>query len=63
MLSTIQGKNAKQALIASSTMIKYIACYEASNHGNWLKKFVTNLKVVQGVERSLKLYYDNQLAV
>ena len=42
---------------------EYIACYEASNHGNWLKIFVTNLKEVQGVERPLKLYCDNQSTV
>ena len=39
----------------------YIPCYESSNHGNWLKIFVTNLKVVQGVER--QLHCDNQSAV
>ena len=60
----ISWKSAKQALIASSTMAaEYIACYEASNHGNWQKKFVINLKVVQGIERPLKLYCDNQSAV
>ena len=42
---------------------EYIACFEASKLGNWLKNFVTNLKIVQGVERLLKLYCDNQLAV
>ena len=42
---------------------EYIACYEASNIGNWLKKFCHNLKVVQEVERPLKLYCDNQSAV
>ena len=60
----ISWKSTKQALIASSTMVEeYIACYEASNHGNWLKNVIINLKVVQGVERPLKLYCDNQLAV
>ena len=42
---------------------EYIACYEVSNHGNWLKIFVTNLKVVHGVERPLELYCDNMLAI
>ena len=60
----ISWKSAKQALIASSTMAtEYIACYEASNHGNWLKNFIISLKVVQGIERLLKLYCDNQSAV
>ena len=49
----ISWKSAKQARITSSTMAtNYIACYEASNHDNWLKNFVTNLKVVQGVEKT-----------
>ena len=43
--------------------VEYLACYEASNYGNWVKNFVTNLKVAQGVERPLKLYCDNQLVV
>ena len=61
---SISWKSAKQALITSSTMAaEYIACYEASNHGKWLKKFVINLKVVQGIERPLKLYCDNQSTV
>ena len=60
----ISWKSAKQALIASSTMAtEYIACYEASNHGNWLKNFIISLKVVQGIERLLKLYCDNQSVV
>ena len=56
----ISWKSSKQALIAYYTMVeKYIACYEASNHVNWLKIFVSNLKVIQGIKRSLKLYFDN----
>ena len=36
----ISWKSARQALIASSTTVaEYIACYEASNIGNWLKYF------------------------
>ncbi|KAL6335699.1 hypothetical protein AAG906_032893 [Vitis piasezkii] len=32
----------KQTLIASSTMeVEFIACYKASNHGIWLRNFVT----------------------
>ena len=60
----ISWKSARQALIASSTMVaEYIACYEASNIGNWLKKFCHKVKVVKGVERPLKLYCDNQSVV
>ena len=38
----VSWKSVKQTLIASSTMeAEFIACYEASNHGIWLRNFVT----------------------
>ncbi|RVW92863.1 Retrovirus-related Pol polyprotein from transposon TNT 1-94 [Vitis vinifera] len=40
----VSWKSVKQTLIASSTMeAEFIACYEASNHGIWLRNFVTQL--------------------
>jgi hypothetical protein len=60
----VSWKSAKQSLIASSTMAaEFIACYEASNHGTWLRNFVTGLRVVDGIERPLKLFCDNKSAV
>ena len=60
----ISWKSAKQTLIASSTMAaEFIACYEASNHGIWLRNFVTGLRIVDSIERPLKLYCDNNSAV
>jgi len=54
----------KQTLTASSTMAaEFVACYEASNHGIWLRNFVTGLKIVESIERPLKLYCDNKSAV
>jgi len=51
----------KQTLTTSSIMVaKFVACYEASNHGIWLRNFVTGLRIVEGIERSLKLYCDNK---
>jgi hypothetical protein len=29
----------------------------------WLKKFVSGLRVIDSIERPLKLYYDNESAV
>ena len=56
--------NAKQTLTTSSTMaVEFVACYEASNHGTWLKNFVTGLQIVEGIERPLKLYCDNKSVV
>ena len=43
--------------------IEFIACFEASNHGIWLRNFVTSLHVVDGIERPLKIYCDNNSIV
>ena len=60
----ISWKSSKQTLVASSTMAaEFIACYEASNHGLWLRNFVTGLRIMEGIERPLKLYCDNRSAV
>ena len=60
----ISWKSYKQTLIASSTMVaEFIACYEASNYGIWLRNFVTGLRILNGVERPLKMFCDNRSAV
>ena len=42
---------------------EFVACYEASNQGIWLKNFVTGLQIVEGIEIPLKIYYDNKSVV
>ena len=42
---------------------EFVACYEASNHELWLRNFVTGLRILSRIERSLKLYCDNKSAV
>jgi hypothetical protein len=61
----ISWKSTKQTTVtASSTMYaEFVACYEASGQVNWLKKFVPGLKVVDCIERPLRLYCDNYPAV
>ncbi|XP_062085679.1 secreted RxLR effector protein 161-like [Humulus lupulus] len=60
----ISWRSAKQTLIASSTMAaEFVACYEASNHGIWLRNFVIGLHILDGIERPLKLYCDNKSAI
>jgi len=60
----ISWKSAKQTLIASSTVAaEFVACYEASNHGLWRWNFITGLRILSGIEKSLKLYCDNKSAV
>ncbi|RVW67303.1 Retrovirus-related Pol polyprotein from transposon TNT 1-94 [Vitis vinifera] len=59
----VSWKSVKQTLIASSTMeVEFIACYEASNHGIWLRNFITELRIVDGIEKPLRINCDNKLA-
>ena len=50
-------------LFRSTMAAEFIACYEASNHGIWLRNFVTGLRVVDGIDRPLKIHCDNNSAV
>ncbi|XP_040867759.1 secreted RxLR effector protein 161-like [Glycine max] len=60
----VSWHSAKETLTTSSTMAaKFVACYVASNHGIWLRNFVTGLQIMEGIERPLKLYCDNKLVV
>jgi hypothetical protein len=42
---------------------EFITCFEASNHGTWLRNFVTGLRIVDIIKLPLKLYYDNSSAM
>ena len=35
---------------------EFIACYEASNHGIWLRNFVTGLRILDGIENHLSYF-------
>ena len=60
----ISWKSCKQSIVTSSTMYaEFIACYEATGQAMWLKKFVPGLRVVDSIERPLKIYCDNEPAV
>ena len=53
----ISWKSSKQSLVASSTMYaEFIACYEATGQAIWLKKFIPDLKVVDCIDKPLKMY-------
>ena len=52
----ILWKSSKQTVTTSSTMYaEFVACYEATGQVNWLKKFIPGLKVVDDINRPLKL--------
>jgi hypothetical protein len=43
----------------STIYAEFVACYETTGQVNWLKKFIHSLKVVDDINRPLKLYCDN----
>jgi hypothetical protein len=60
----ISWKSFKQTVTASSMMYaEFVVCYEATGQVKWLKKFVPGLKVVDNIQRPLKIYCDNEPAV
>ena len=42
---------------------EFIACYEATGQAMWLKKFVPGFKVIDSIERPLRIYCDNEPVV
>jgi hypothetical protein len=57
----ISFKSSKQIVMASSMMhAEFAACHEATGQALWLKKFIPSLKVVDNIERPLKVYCDNE---
>ena len=39
---------------------EFVACYEASGQVEWLKKFIPGLRVVDSIQRPLRMYCDNE---
>jgi hypothetical protein len=50
-------------MILSMIYAKFVACYKATGQAMWLKKFVLDLRVIDSIERPLKLYCDNEPAI
>ena len=60
----ISWKSAKQSVIAASTMeAEFVACFEATIHGLWLRNFISGIQVVDTISKSLKIYCDNSTVV
>jgi hypothetical protein len=60
----ISWRSSKQKLVASSTMhTEFIACHDTIRKVIWLKKFVPDLRVVDCINKPIKMYCDNQPAV
>ena len=42
---------------------EFVACYEASGQVEWIKKFIPGLRVVDSIQRPLRMYRDNEPAM
>ena len=61
---TVSWRSAKQTLIETSTMeVEFVSCFEATSHGVWLKSFISGLRVVDSISRSLRIYCNNSTTV
>jgi len=60
----VSWKSAKQTIIAASTMkAEFVACFEATIQGLWLRNFISGLGYVDSIAKPLKIYCDNAAAV
>jgi hypothetical protein len=60
----ISWRSSKQSIVASSMMYaEFIVFFEAMGHAIWLKKFIPDLKVVDCIDKPLKIYCDNHPAI
>ncbi|PKU62876.1 Retrovirus-related Pol polyprotein from transposon TNT 1-94 [Dendrobium catenatum] len=42
---------------------EFVACFEATIQGLWLRNFISGLEVVDSIVKLLKIYYDNTTAI
>lgn len=60
----VSWKSVKQSLTATSTMqAEYIAVHEATGQALWLRNFILEIKIVDSIQRPLKIFCDNAAAV
>ena len=60
----VSWRSEKQTLIATSTMeAEFVSCFEATLHDVQLKSFIFEIRVVDSISRSLRIYCDNSIAV
>jgi hypothetical protein len=60
----VSWKSAKQTIIAASTMeAEFVACFEATIQGLWLRNFISGLGYVDSIVKPLKIYCDNSAVV
>ena len=40
---------------------EFVSCFEATSFGVWLKSFISGIRVIDSIERPLRLYCDNSV--
>ncbi|TYJ95518.1 Retrovirus-related Pol polyprotein from transposon TNT 1-94 [Cucumis melo var. makuwa] len=57
-------ENPLLAIIAASTIeAEFVACFEATVHGLWLRNFISGLGIVDSIAKLLRIYCDNSATV
>ena len=60
----VSWKSSKQSTVADSTTeAEYIAASDAAKEAVWIKKFITDLKVVPSITNPVDVYCDNNGAI
>ncbi|XP_052193739.1 secreted RxLR effector protein 161-like [Diospyros lotus] len=53
----ISWKSAKQSVIVASTMeAEFVACFESTVHGLWLRNFISGFRIVDNIAKPLKIH-------
>ncbi|KAM1000142.1 hypothetical protein ACFX2A_006927 [Malus domestica] len=62
--AAVSWKSVKQKALATSTMeAEFIALFEATKKGLWLKNLITFMRLVDSISRPLVIHCDNKAAV
>ncbi|XP_052885277.1 secreted RxLR effector protein 161-like [Gossypium arboreum] len=60
----IAWRSVKQTYTTDSTMeVEYVVASEEMKEVIWLRKFLTDLEVISGIEKAVTLYCDNNVAI
>ena len=43
--------------------VKIVACFEARTHVKWLRNFISRLKIVNSISKSLRILSDKYFAI
>lgn len=57
---TISWKNEKESIIVTATVkVEFVACFEDADQTLWLRNFLSGLKIVDNIDRLLRIYCIN----